>query len=63
MTAVDLYNKFIKNGRSATSHTYDYKLSVKSIRGSLYNMRRRKGETFQLKMDGLTLTIHDGLEV
>jgi hypothetical protein len=62
MTAVDLYNKFIKNGRSVTSHVYDFKLSLQSVRTSLYRMRKQKGETFQLKTDDLTLTIHDGLE-
>jgi len=63
MTAVDLYNEFIKNDRSVTSHIYDFKTSLKSVRASLYRMRKQKGETFQLKTDDLMLTIYDGLEV
>jgi hypothetical protein len=59
MTAVDLYEKFMRSGRKEASCTFSYKLSLQSVRTSLYRIQRQEGETFRLKTNDLTLTIYD----
>ena len=63
MTAVDMYDKFIKNGRKVTRCTFSWKSTLQSVRSSLYRIRKQKNETFRLKTDYLTLSIHDWPEV
>lgn len=60
MTAIELYNKFVAAKRAPIEHTYAYKESATAIRGSLYNLRRRRKETFMLRINHSTVTIYEG---
>lgn len=57
MTAVDMYDKFIKSGRKPIERVYSWKKSLQSVRISLYRIRKQKNETFQIKTNDLTLSI------
>ena len=59
MTAFEMYTRFIRNGRKTLEHTYEYKMSLQSVRNSLYRIRKQKNEAFMITTRDLTLTIYD----
>lgn len=54
MTAQGLYDKYVKTGHA--EHTFEWKDTLKSVKTSLYRVRKTKNETFKLKeKDGMLI--------
>lgn len=56
MTAQGLYDKYVKTGHA--EHAFEWKDTLKSVKASLYRLRKLKKLSFKLKEADGTLTLY-----